>query len=55
MNKKLMMGLATAISLGATMVAADIAALGSTARGGTSQPPQDYPLKFRQRELEHPE
>ena len=37
MNKKMMMGLATALSLGATMVAADIAALGSTARGGTSQ------------------
>ena len=37
MNKKMMMGLAAAFSLGATMVAADIAALGSTARGGTSQ------------------
>lgn len=37
MNKKLMMGLATAFGLSATMVAADIAALGSTARGGTSQ------------------
>ncbi|WP_050931855.1 TAXI family TRAP transporter solute-binding subunit [Aestuariivita boseongensis] len=37
MNKTWMMGLATAFGLSATMVAADIAALGSTARGGTSQ------------------
>jgi TRAP transporter TAXI family solute receptor len=37
MNIKSMLGLAAAFGLGATVVAADIAALGSTARGGTSQ------------------
>lgn len=37
MNIKRVLGLAAAIGLGATVVAADIAALGSTARGGTSQ------------------
>lgn len=37
MNIKGMLGLAAAFGLGATVVAADIAALGSTARGGTSQ------------------
>lgn len=37
MNIKGMLGLAAAFGLGATVVVADIAALGSTARGGTSQ------------------
>ncbi|MFY9210919.1 MAG: TAXI family TRAP transporter solute-binding subunit [Aestuariivita sp.] len=37
MNMKRIFGLATAISLAATVVSAEIAALGSTATGGTSQ------------------
>lgn len=37
MNVKHVLGLAAAFGLGATVAAADIAALGSTARGGTSQ------------------
>lgn len=37
MNIKRVLGLAAALGLGATVASADIAALGSTARGGTSQ------------------